>query len=477
MKKNNKKIKNTNKTIFNTPTINQSSLSFTKKNAIMYKKKSLILLLLFSFTILHANYLLKESKRIKSPIDHMPKAKVADMRKIPQDPAYYAKQIKPFSKKKQLKLDREFNKKYFKPWTIKALDIPQKDFGWEIRFITKKPIYKANGSVIPSSVYNKWIENADYEKINTKKYRAITVRRTDVKALPTSHAFYRDPRRTGEGFPFDYNQNSALHINVPLLISHFSKDKRWAFVQASYAFGWIKTSDLALVNTKFIKAFKNGNYAMTVKDNLRLYKTKNPISIVKLGALFPISKDKKSYLVASRDKKGHAHIETVFIRNKKIIAKKPLPFTPKNVAMLAREFYGEPYGWGGGYECRDCSATTRDFLGPFGIFLRRNSSKQAKDGSNIDIKGLSKAKKKEKIIKDAEPFRSLLYVPGHIVLYLGQYRGEPVIMHTYWGIRKNDRTKLITGRTIITSTEPGKERSDVREKSKLINTLKTIVKF
>ena len=443
----------------------------------MYKKLTFILLLLLSYTTLQANYLLKESKRAKSKIDHMPKAKVADMKKIPQNPAYYAKQIKPFSKKKQAKLDKEFNKKYFKPWSIDALDIPKEDFGWEVRFITKKPIYRAKGSVITASTYNKWIKNATYSNINTKKYKAITIRRTNVKALPTSKSFFRDPKKTGEGFPFDYNQNSALHINVPLLISHFSKDKRWAFVQASYSFGWIKTSDLALVNTKFIKQFKNNNYAMVIKDNLRLYKTKKSISIVKLGALFPISKDKKSYLVASRDKKGHAHIEKVFVRNKKVIAKKPLPFTPKNVAMLAREFYGEPYGWGGSYECRDCSATTRDFLGPFGIFLRRNSSKQAKDGSNINIKGLSKVKKKKKIIKDAEPFRSLLHVPGHIVLYLGQYKGEPIIMHTYWGIRKNDRSKLITGRTIITTTEPGKERSDVREKSKLINTLKTIVNF
>lgn len=145
--------------------------------------------------------------------------------------------------------------------------------------------------------------------------------------------------------------------------------------------------------------------------------------------------------------------------------------------MLAKEFYGEPYGWGGSYECRDCSATTRDFLGAFGIFLRRNSGKQVKDGDNINIAGLAKKKKKKKIIKDAQPFRSLLHVPGHIVLYLGEFKGEPVIMHTYWGIRKNDKTKIITGRTIITSTEPGKERADVREKSKLINTLQTIVNF
>jgi len=442
----------------------------------MYKKLALTFLLLGSFSTLKAEYILKESFRVRSKIDLLPKNKVADMKNIPQDPAYYADQIKPFSKNEQQKLDQKFNEKYFKPWSLNELDIPEQDFGWEIRFITKKPIYRAKGSTIRPSVYNQWIRNADYDNIDTKKYKAITVRHTDVKALPTSSAYYRDPRKTGEGFPFDYNQNSALHINVPLYISHFSKDKKWAFVRASYSFGWVKTSDLALVNSDFIKTFKNDNYAMAIKDNLRLYKNSKDISLVKIGALFPISEDQK-YLIASRDSKGRAHIEKVNVSNNEIIAKKPLPFTAKNVGMLAKEFYGEPYGWGGSYECRDCSSTTRDFLGAFGIFLRRNSSKQAEDGNGITIAGLPKSQKKKKIIKDAHPFRSLLYVPGHVVLYLGEYKGEPVIMHTYWGIRKKDSTKLITARTIISSTEPGKERADVREESKLINTLKTLVNF
>lgn len=442
----------------------------------MHKKLTLTLLFFLSFSSLNAAYTLQESKRVKSKIDRMPKNKVADMKRIPQDPAYYADQIKPFPKNKQKALDKQFNKKYFKPWTISNLDIPKKDFGWEIRFVTKKRIYRAKGSVIPVSVYKKWISNANYKSTDTKKYKAITIRRTNVKALPTSSAFYRDPKRTGEGFPFDYNQNSALHINIPLHVSHFSKDKKWAFVRASYSFGWVKVSDIALVNKEFMKTFKNGSYAMVIKDNLRLYNDGKDVSIVKVGSLFPISDDSQ-YLVASRDSKGRAHIEKVKVTNRDLIAKKPLPFTAKNVGTLAKEFYGEPYGWGGSYECRDCSATTRDFLGAFGIFLRRNSSKQAKDGKKINIRGLSKKTKKKKIIKDAEPFRSLLHVPGHIVLYLGEYKGEPVIMHTYWGIRKNDKTKLITARTIITTTEPGKERADIRENSKLINTLSSIVTF
>jgi len=170
-------------------------------------------------------------------------------------------------------------------------------------------------------------------------------------------------------------------------------------------------------------------------------------------------------------------LQRVHPQNPNVITRKPLPFTAKNVAILAREFYAEPYGWGGGYGCRDCSATTRDFLGAFGIFLHRNSSKQVKDGTQIRIKNWPKWYKKKFINEHAKPFRSLLYVPGHIVLYLGQYKGEPVIMHTYWGIRKKDGSKLVTGRTIISTTEPGKERPDIKERAKLINTLRTIVNF
>ena len=443
-----------------------------------------ILLPILSFLFLvspslFADYTLKLDYRHKSKIDTLPKGVVADMHNIPQDPAYYAAQIQPLSAKKQKTLDQQFNAVYFKPWEIRQIDIPNEDFGWELRFITKKPIYRANGSRITHAVYNQWIDNAQYAQLDTRKYRAITVRRTDVKALPTSQDFYRDPRKTGEGFPFDYNQNSALHINVPLYISHFSKDHRWAFVRASYSFGWVKVSDLALVDRDFVKHFRNGTYAMTIKDNLRLYNEHNQsVSLVKLGALFPIDpKDKQSYLVASRDDQGHAHLQKVHPQNPHIIAKKPLPFTAKNVAILAREFYAEPYGWGGGYGCRDCSATTRDFLGAFGIFLHRNSSKQAKDGTQIRIKNWPKWYKKKFINEHAKPFRSLLYVPGHIVLYLGQYKGEPVIMHTYWGIRKKDGSKLVTGRTIISTTEPGKERPDIKERAKLINTLRTIVNF
>jgi hypothetical protein len=50
-------------------------------------------------------------------------------------------------------------------------------------------------------------------------------------------------------------------------------------------------------------------------------------------------------------------------------------------------------------------------------------------------------------------------------------------MHTYWGTRLKNGSKYILARTVITTTEPGKELRNIKESSKLANTLKAIVTF
>lgn len=438
-------------------------------------KIKLYTLIIMSFSVLNADFYLMPSARKQSKIDTMPKAIIKDMQTIPQNLNAFSTQIKPFQTSEQKRLDSEYNERYFAPWNISDINISAKDFGWETRFVRKKPIYTIRANIIPPTTYEEWIANAQMELFNTQKIKAITIKRTDLKSLPTKESFYRDPRQTGEGFPFDYNQNSAYPPNMPLLISHFSKDGKWAFVNGAYAFGWLRMEDLAIVDNKFIEQFQNGHYAITVQDNLRLYENNKPISLVKLGTLFPYDND--GYFFATKDSRGMAKLNKAKPTHSGIIASKPIAFTPNNVARIASAFINEPYGWGENFEARDCSALTRDFFAPFGIFLNRNSSDQAKDGTQISIYGLNREEKKAKILQNAIPFRSMLFVPGHITLYVGQFQGEPIVMHSYWGIRQQDFTKLITGRTIITTTEPGKELPFIRRESQLIETLQSIVSF
>jgi len=440
-------------------------------------KKSLLILLL-SIVCIHAGYTLKVGKRKRSAIDHLPFHTVADMKHIPQQTSYYAKQLQPISWHQQKKYDKAYNKRYFAPWKMHKMDEPEADLTWQVRFVQKQKIYDGRKKPISPKAWQWWIKNSNLENMDRIKGRAISIRHTNLRAFPTDTPAYRDPWKSTEGFPFDYNQNSELHLNVPLYISHYSRDRKWAFVHAGHAFGWVKYRDIALVNADFIKRFRDHRYAISTKDNLFLYRDGKAQSIVKLGTLFPLSKNGKLLYLATQNSKHYAVLKALPKPSNALVAPKPIRFTPANVAYITQQFLDEPYGWGGKLYTRDCSATTRDYFACFGIYLDRNSAKQANAGERISIKHIKeKSAKKRAIIHYAKPFRSLLYVPGHIGLYLGVYKGEPVIMHTYWGIRLNNWEKYTLSRTIITTTEPGKEHPDIREKSKLINTLKTIITF
>lgn len=434
-------------------------------------KISLITLLV---TNLSAEYRLVVGKRATSSIDRLRFNTLADMRNIPQNLNYYAKQVEPISYSKMMAYDREYNRAYFKPWSITYLTEPKNELMWQIKFVKRRKIYDGTRRVISKKRWKYWIRNSNFKALNSVRLKAITLKHSNIRAFPTNTAAYLDPKNPTKWFPFDYFQHSAIYPNTPIFVSHFSLDKRWAFVQVPYTSGWIKVSDIGFVSSKFVDRFKSGHYSVAIKDDLWLLNGSKRVSLVKLGTIFPVINGKK--YVAVRGKGYSAKIEPLKIV-KGILAKKPLKMSARNVAMVAREFYNEPYGWGGKMQTRDCSATTRDFFTPFGIFLKRNSSKQAKSGSSIYIKGLAKKQKKATIIANAKPFRSMLFVPGHITLYLGRYKNEPVIMHTYWGVRLKNWSKYPLSRTIITTTELGKELPNIREKSKLINTLKYIINF
>lgn len=135
---------------------------------------------------------------------------------------------------------------------------------------------------------------------------------------------------------------------------------------------------------------------------------------------------------------------------------------------------GQPYGWGGYLFNRDCSLAMRDLFVPFGVWLPRNSSAQAKAWQFISFVKASPSGK-ESIIKDeGVPFATLLWLRGHITLYIGEYKGEPVMFHNVWGVRTNDGNgegRHIIGRAVVTSLQPGAELPNVRRENLILSRL------
>ena len=96
---------------------------------------------------------------------------------------------------------------------------------------------------------------------------------------------------------------------------------------------------------------------------------------------------------------------------------------------------GQAYGWGGSLADRDCSATIRDLFVPFGLWLPRNSSKQAKQGTVIPLSDLSPNQREKFLVEKGVPFLTLVRIPGHIMLYIGTHEDRAVVLHTIWGLR------------------------------------------
>jgi cell wall-associated NlpC family hydrolase len=442
------------------------------------KKFIITISLLSTFSsILVAETILTLGERSSSAIDMMPANQIKDTLEISQDTTSFAKEIVSMSAEEQLEYDRRYNEKFFKPWDSGMVMLSKGEKTWQFKY-AKERTYHSNGTIIPKSWYKEQIKNSNFENSDSISQPAITLKHTNLRLYPSSDGIYYDPRRTGEGFPFDYSQNSSVHINTPLAISHYSLDKQWVYAQTSFASGWIKVEDMAFVTSSFQTQFRNNDYAITVKDNLNLSDDNGHISLVKIGSIFPIDPKTKKYLIAKKDEKNYAYLSKVTVNDIDIIAHKPIKFNPYNIAYISKQLVGEPYGWGGGYETRDCSALTKDFFAPFGIYLARNSRQQANNGNEfISLKGLNAKAKQQTILANAKPFRSMLFVPGHITLYLGERKGEPIILHNYWGVRLKDGSKKVLARAIISTTKPGMELANVKKRSMLINTLTGIVNF
>lgn len=364
--------------------------------------------------------------------------------------------------------------KYFSVWEKEKLDYSKTDAAWGLNY-RFRTIYLENHRIADSLWFDKQQENSNFDEYNTLLKKAITLKNTNVRVLPTHSPMFYEPTKPGEGFPFDYNQNSLIKINTPLIVSHLSKDKAWAYIQSSTVGGWIKINDIAFTSEEFIKEFKTNNYFVAIKEKFPLYDNVFR-EYVKVATIFPKKADQ--YIIAKADFNQNAIISFIQISGDEV-EQLPIKYNVENRIKIARALMNEPYGWGGLLNNRDCSSFTQDFFAPFGKFLSRNSKAQTKNGKYFDISNLSNEEKKNYILKNAVPFSTLVYLKGHIMLYVGVKDKEPLVMHNMWSVRLKDKKgkeyRHIVGKASITTLEPGKDLKDFDENNNILKKIRGIV--
>jgi len=307
--------------------------------------------------------------------------------------------------------------------------------------ISKKPTYKrysSNHELLDDLYYTNLFKNIDIQTEHNIKYGIVT-KRTHLKTFPTHDKVYSSITST-----YDRFLESTLYLGEPLTILHESLDKNWYFISMYNYMGWVNKADIAISNKQVIKMY-------TTCPNVITITSKNTLSVnshkqLDLGSNIPLISIAKNYdlvgLIPARNSNGSLY----FIKdniNRIDCYKGFMPYTIDNTINIALKLINEPYGWGGANNSRDCSSYAMDIYRVFGIKLPRNTDQQELiPGTSTTITSLTNF--------NNLPIGSLLFMNGHVMIYLGTHNNKSYIIHDTPGFYENGKFINANGVTIST---------------------------
>jgi hypothetical protein len=388
-------------------------------------------------------------------------SEIEDIQKIPQDVSRFTATITPLpTGENQSDRLQRFFKQHFSPWNSSE---PTRDLKQSIqgmKDIAKTTWYGENRLKVKPERIKAIIAHADLDRLPSRNQAGIAIVATFLRGLPNLKPLYE----TADDFPFDQLQYSEVKPNEPVRILHESDTGAWLFVETAYGFGWVRAGTVLPVEISLQQRLTAAELVVITMDFAVIRDDRGrAMPQPRIGALYPLVREESDHwlvdlAVAGED--DHARLKTARIL-KKDARRFPLPFSTETVTHIGNELLKTPYGWGELFRDRDCSATTRDFFLPFGIWLPRNSREQLHSGPFISVANLPKPDKEKLLIQQGVPFRTIVHRKGHIMLYAGLFDGRPVVLHTTWAIRFKTKTgqeeKFYVGRTVLTTLEAGFE--------------------
>lgn len=400
---------------------------------------------------------------------------IYDLQNIPQDVNYFSKNID--KNTSFYEIQKKYEQRYFSMWNIEKPKEGLVSVKWPFFSYRPSKSYGENLQPLEQNFFDTMLNNANFDTYATINSKAVTLREVSLRSFPTIKPLLRNPSLAGEGFPFDYLQNSTVHANEPILVSHYSKDREWAYIFSNFASGWVKTNEFVILEKQHTEAWQNAQQVAVTKEDEPIYDSDgNFLYKSKIGMMFALaSEDEKTYTVLTVS--SYKNSKPLFFKSKiskDIATKEIMKLDENNLATVINEVSKTNYGWGGMYEQRDCSSMLRDMFTPFGIWLPRNSYQQSKIGKVIILENLSDKEKIRVIKEKAVPFQTILYKKGHVVLYVGTYNDEVIVFHNTWGIKTKKEGiegRVVVGRPVFSSLNLGKYVEDYDEESSMLKTL------
>lgn len=400
--------------------------------------------------------------------------KINDIVRFEQTIAPYA-EVNAIDHEALLNAQTNFDERYFSPWSYASAPQKLQDVIWPLRAF--RGGYGSNLLPVAPSWFEVIKNQSNFEEFSTLNKKAITLKWMNIRAFPTDKPLYKDPSKPGDGYPFDLLQNSSVNYNEPIFISHMSKDGAWSYIFTNNASGWVPSDGISIINDMTAVSIKKAPKIFITEDNVVLHDENNRfVAYSRIGMVLPLEREEGDYYyIKAVDSNNTMKILSLPKHSAHIGVSR---FNKNDLITIGNQMLKNTYGWGGMYGERDCSSMIRDFMTPFGIWLPRNSASQARKGEIMSLVGLSNDDKLSLIKDKAIPFETIIYLKGHVLLYVGTYQENVMVMHNFWGVRTIDKFgnkgRHIVGKAIISTLEVGSELEEYDTSMKLLSRVESI---
>lgn len=292
-----------------------------------------------------------------------------------------------------------------------------------------------------------WLErikhNINLQQLANQRYessrRAIATNNLHGRLLPTEEVWFHGGGVIGRGYPFDLMQAAGIWAGTPLYILAQTRDHGWLLVLTPRFIAWVKSTGVARVDNAFVKkwtaAAQKGLVAVT-NTQIPVVDTEDKIFRFSayIGMVFPQQEaelhhpgrdlNHTSLLIPVRSRQGQAQMHHAQLLTRDATST-PLPATIRHVWTVMSRLIGRPYGWGSLYFYNDCAAELKNLYTPFGIWLPVHSSNQVDPqqtlGTALDLSQFDMDKRLAVLGEQGHRFMTIVYIGGHVLLYLGQY--------------------------------------------------------
>lgn len=242
----------------------------------------------------------------------------------------------------------------------------------------------------------------------------------------------------------------VLKIGKPVTVLHVSKSGEYLFVLTHFAYGWIRSEDIAFVSREQIKQFtKPKNFVVCTGNRVQFYTDKTckySTGCFMMGDKLPIVSENSpiKITIPVRQTDGNLTTDSAYISPDADVNIGYLPYNRRNIVTQAFKMLDDLYDFTGALLGRQHETIYRDIFTCFGFDLPMTDPMFTFYGNDETVVKPEAGKETQyKAILSHEPFVTLQSCGRHGQLFLGEYNGEPIVFDHHGYDYKDENGNLL----------------------------------